>query len=55
MSADSVERYVERLHVGGVEIAFRGSPGNVHDARKVRGALKKREQMLRNAKAGIKS
>lgn len=49
MSADSVERYVERLHVGGVEVAFRGSPSNVHHARKVRRALKEREKLLDNA------
>ena len=51
MSADSVERYVERLHVGGVEVAFRGSPGNIHDARKMARTLKEWKKLLSNAKA----
>lgn len=55
MSADSVERYVERLHVRGVEVAFRSSPSDVHDARKVRRALKEWEKLLGNAKARVKS
>lgn len=54
MSADSVERYVERLHVGGVEVAFRGSPGNVHDSCKVVGSLKEWEKLLGNAKTRVK-